>query len=84
MLEDMLKRAAKGLLMAMELWEETQSGQRLFIYGREDYAKAAQAARLCAGFKDDDEDEVVSDEDRSCYNCRYRRWTRDSFECLKA
>jgi len=37
----------------------------------------------CQNFRIDDEDELVTDQDRSCYNCRYRRWTINSFVCLK-
>jgi hypothetical protein len=32
-------------------------------------------------FHPDVEEEQVADEDRSCYNCRYRRWTAASFVC---
>ena len=67
----------------MDGWEQTESGKKRFRYGREDDVRAAQAASQCPEFKEDDADEAVSDEDRSCYNCRYRRWTADSFECLK-
>jgi len=40
-------------------------------------------AVFCLEFVLDDEDELVSDEERTCLNCRYRRWTVDSFECMK-
>ena len=36
----------------------------------------------CPWFQADDEDEWVSDDPVSCYNCRYRRWTAESFECV--
>ncbi len=49
-----------------------------------DEIRACQAAEACPNFRLDDEDEQVSDEDLTCLNCRYRRWTQKSFECLKA
>jgi hypothetical protein len=45
--------------------------------------QAVQAAMACAHFTIDDEDELVSDEEISCLNCRYRRWTQESFSCMK-
>jgi hypothetical protein len=45
--------------------------------------RARQAALACAFFRLDDEDELVSDDERTCLNCRYRRWTVDGFVCLK-
>jgi len=68
----------------MKIWEKTPSGKRRFRYGKENYLLAAQAARQCGLFTYDDEDETVCEEDLSCYNCRYRRWTPDSFECVKS
>lgn len=44
---------------------------------------AVQAAMACAHFALDDEDELVSDEEITCLNCRYRRWTQESFLCMK-
>ena len=45
--------------------------------------KSAQAAKACPNFALDDEDELVSDQEISCLNCRYRRWTQESFLCMK-
>ncbi|MBN2107139.1 MAG: hypothetical protein JW832_06895 [Deltaproteobacteria bacterium] len=45
--------------------------------------KSVQAALACPHFFLDDEDECVSDEEISCLNCRYRRWTQESFLCMK-
>jgi hypothetical protein len=44
---------------------------------------AAQKAMACAHFTLDDEDELVSDEEITCLNCRYRRWTQETFTCMK-
>ncbi|MBN9474220.1 MAG: hypothetical protein ABS43_28360 [Bordetella sp. SCN 67-23] len=49
---------------------------------RGDPARAAALAARCASFAPDDEDEWAADEARSCFNCRWRRWTPDSFRCL--
>ena len=54
-----------------------------FPGGREDSTTAARMASACPGFRSDDADEWVVDEERSCYNCRARRWTPASFVCLR-
>jgi hypothetical protein len=59
------------------------NGKTVFIYGRDNYAKAEEAAAKCGCFTFDCEEECLADEEVSCYNCRYRRWTAESFECLK-
>ncbi len=69
--------------MNMDVWEKDSSGKKCFKYGKEDYCIAAETAQQCKTFFNDDEDETVCDDDRSCYNCRYRRWIADSFECMK-
>lgn len=58
-------------------------GQSEYAGGKEDWERVAQIARLCKEFVLDDEDELVSDEERSCYNCRFRRWTKSSFVCMR-
>ena len=45
--------------------------------------QAVQAAQECTHFTLDDEDELVSDEEITCLNCRYRRWTQESYVCMK-
>jgi hypothetical protein len=45
--------------------------------------QAVQAAMACVHFALDDEDELVSDREISCLNCRYRRWMQESFQCMK-
>lgn len=57
----------------------------LFKYGKNDYIKAIIVAQKCLNFKlDKDEDELVTaTEQNSCYNCLYRKWTKDSFLCMK-
>lgn len=65
------------------MWKVNDKGKKVFQGGKEDWVGAAQAADKCLSFKLDVEDEIVADELRSCYNCRYRRWTVESFACYK-
>jgi hypothetical protein len=64
------------------MWEIQPEGTRVFRHGQEAFALAADAASNCNAFKPDVEEEWVVDEERSCYNCRLRRWTAGSFACL--
>jgi len=64
------------------MWIEDASGQRLFTHGHGNWHLAAQVAARCPSFRADDDDEQCTEEELSCYNCRYRRWTADSFACL--
>jgi len=68
----------------VSFWKANDKKQKEFRLGHEAFDAAAEAAQSCQNFKIDDEDELVTDQDRSCYNCRYRRWTTDSFVCLKS
>ncbi|MBJ6725292.1 hypothetical protein [Geomesophilobacter sediminis] len=52
-----------------------------FSGGKEDWARAAAEAERCAAFVPDVEEELVVAEGRSCYDCRYRRWSATSFTC---
>ncbi len=54
-----------------------------FLYGKYDTERALAAAKKCDYFTEDCEEECVSDEPLSCFNCRYRRWTQESFTCMK-
>jgi len=65
------------------MWSINDKEEREFTGGKEDWETAANIAGDCPGFKPDDEDEMVADEDVSCYNCRFRRWTMKSFICCK-
>ncbi|MDD2357835.1 MAG: molybdopterin biosynthesis protein MoeB [Thiovulaceae bacterium] len=63
-----------------------KNGEELvFKYGKKEYQKALEAAALCDFFElDKDEDElIVSTQDASCYNCLFRRWSAQSFTCMK-
>ncbi len=59
------------------------NGTGEFIGGKDDRPGAARVAGKCRYFQMDVEEELVADESVSCYNCRYRRWTAESFTCLK-
>lgn len=65
------------------MWRITATGTREFALGKENWAAAAEAALGCSGFTMDVDEEVISDEARSCYNCRYRRWSATSFTCQR-
>lgn len=65
------------------MWSYTTVGEKQFNGGKSDWISAKKAAQNCPDFKLDDEDELVSDDITSCYNCRYRKWDVESFICLK-
>lgn len=65
------------------MWWLNLKGQKEFSGGKENWGLAALVAEKCPLFTVDDEDELVADDPKSCYNCRYRRWTPLSFVCLK-
>ena len=64
------------------MWLLDDSGKKLFRGGQENWAAAKAAAAGCEGFRPDEEDEQCDEEILSCYNCRYRRWTVESFTCM--
>ncbi|QKG28451.1 molybdopterin biosynthesis protein MoeB [Campylobacter sp. RM16187] len=56
----------------------------VFLFGKFSYENARQIAVKCEFFTtDSDEDELVDSDPKSCYNCLFRRWSKESFECLK-
>ena len=65
----------------MNVWTEGKRG-KLFLPGREAPAEAEKTALECGKFSTDYEEECFAAEEVSCYNCRYRRWTAESFECM--
>ncbi len=70
-------------MINLSFWIKNEKGQVQFKGGKRDWAKAAAIAGSCAHFLLDYEDELVAEESRSCYNCRFRRWTARSFVCMK-
>ena len=63
------------------MWRTGPADAREFTLGKENWAAAARAALLCSRFNADVDEELVADDERSCYNCRYRRWSSASFTC---
>ena len=59
------------------------NGKTVFAGGKNAFDDAAREAENCPFFSEDCEDELFCDDETSCYNCRYRRWTADRFECIK-
>ncbi|MBR3553142.1 MAG: hypothetical protein IKN72_07115 [Clostridia bacterium] len=64
------------------MWEII-NGKKHFTGGKEAYEAVARTAEHCPFFAEDCEEECVTDDARSCYDCRYRRWTSESFICMK-
>lgn len=64
------------------MWFTNDKDQKAFLHGQEAFGLASELASACGGFRPDVEEEWVADEERSCYNCRLRRWTAESFVCL--
>ena len=73
-----VRNVGKGRAM----WGIFTDGSRQFLAGKSDWAEAASEAKVCNVFREDVEEELVANELRSCYNCRYRRWTTESFACI--
>lgn len=48
-----------------------------------DFKISCLIAQECSGFVIDVEDELFSEYELTCTNCRYRRWTNTGFSCLK-
>lgn len=65
------------------MWNFNEKGEKEFAGSKEDWAEAVKLAKACSNFKIDVEDELITEEPVSCYNCRYRRWSLKSFTCLK-
>lgn len=53
------------------------------IGDQEDLDAAARLAQSCRVYRIDEDDEDYLDGERSCFNCRYRRWLADGFCCAR-
>ena len=62
-------------------WFYLSEGRWIFRFTNEDSEKAQLAASHCMSFMEEDEDEMIDDELRSCFNCMKRRWLIEGFEC---
>lgn len=65
------------------MFKINEKGNWEFLHGKEAYREAVLASKQCNQFVEDDEDELVTEEWRSCYNCLFRRWTMNSLLCMK-
>ena len=65
------------------MWYSNKRGEREFRHGQEAYSLAVEQAGSCQHFRPDVEEEWATDDERSCYNCRLRRWTQASFLCMR-
>lgn len=63
------------------MWRRNANGAREFSGGKESWFAAVVGALKCNSFTLDLEEERGAEDERSCYNCRYRRWTETSFTC---
>ena len=53
-----------------------------FRFGKFNYEKARKTAEGCAKFRfDNDEEEMACGGEKSCYDCAFRRWSAESFNC---
>ena len=50
---------------------------------QEVFKATVEMAESCRFFQMDVEDEIVYEDQTTCYNCRYRRWTKEGFSCYK-
>jgi hypothetical protein len=64
------------------MWRITQN-KKTFLGGKGNPAKARAAAEACPDFREDSAFERDDEAAVSCYSCRYRRWTTESFDCMK-
>ena len=60
-----------------------ENGKALFRQTDGAEEKAALAASGCVHFRRDYEEECFYEDEITCYNCRYRRWDREGFQCMK-
>lgn len=65
------------------MFKRNERGQWEFLHGKEAYKEAVMESLNCGQFVEDDEDEQVTEDLKSCYNCQFRRWTMHTFVCLK-
>ena len=70
-------------MKGINMWNFNSKGEKEFTGGKKNWDGVAMIAKNCSYFKIDDEDELVSDDPVSCYNCRYRRWSLKSFTCMQ-
>jgi hypothetical protein len=63
-----------------------EQGRLIFrgtIENADDLLAALAIAARCDAYSIDEDDEDYCEGVRTCFNCRYRRWLTDGFQCLK-
>ncbi|WOT05358.1 hypothetical protein [Shewanella youngdeokensis] len=65
----------------MDKWFNYGDGVWRFKFDAESYSASQEAAKHCNYFAADDEDEQTDDQLRSCFNCLFRRWHVNGFDC---
>lgn len=53
------------------------------VENAEDMLASSEIAEQCPVYSIDDDDEDYCDGVRTCFNCRYRRWLVDGFQCMR-
>jgi hypothetical protein len=61
--------------------EEAQIWRSMYKKEMRAFGDESTYKKACRAFTFDVEEELVSEDERSCLNCRYRRWTDNSFSC---
>jgi len=61
--------------------EEAQIWRSMYKKEMRSFGDECTYKKACPAFTFDVEEELVNDDERSCLNCRYRRWTDKSFSC---
>ena len=66
------------------IFEINRRGEPVFRFGREDWTMAQATASKCGFYSIDVDNELIKDiMKRSCYNCAYRKWIKDTFICTQ-
>lgn len=64
------------------MWLQDEYKQVEYANGKNDWKGTNLVAAGCGYFTFDTEEEIIEEGIVSCYNCRFRRWTRNSFTCM--
>jgi len=60
-----------------------ETGEAKCFLGDDSINATVVLATACPLYKEDVEEEIYVEGVLTCYNCRYRRWTRAGFSCFK-
>lgn len=70
----------------MNQYVKTKDGMKYFNGDAEQadvLETTVSMAKSCREFQMDVEDEVIYENLKTCYNCRFRRWIPNGFSCFK-